>query len=927
MRVFWSILLVGLAACGFNPHPQNGALPCDNGCPSGYHCAKDGTCRTTELGADASSPSDGRAGDTGVTSDTPSASGDAGGPAGTGGAGGVTSTGGLTGSGGTSGIGGVLGTGGSVGSGGATASGGLTGSGGTSGIGGIVGTGGSVGSGGVFASGGLTGSGGIVGSGGLVGSGGTTGAGGVVGTGGIVGTGGTVGTGRDWSVCSPQDLCQTGYTCTADWKCVLVGSGGTTGGGGVTGTGGIVGTGGTMGSGGTIVPGLAVFAGVPSGRGSADGTGAAARFYWPVGVAVDGSGNFFVADTDNNTIRRITPAGVVTTLAGTAGSSGSADGTGAAARFWNPEGVAVDGSGNVFVADSWNNTIRKITPSGVVTTLAGGANQTCGSADGTGAAASFCIPTGVAVDGTGNIFVADSYNNTIRKITASGVVTTLAGTAGSHGSVDGTGAAASFSMSFDPAQNSFLAGTPSGVAVDGAGNVFVADWGNNNIRKITPRGVVTTLAGSADQSPGSADGTGAAASFNWPEGVAVDGSGNVFVADSRNNTIRRITPAGVVTTLAGTAGSWGSADGTGAAARFNGPSGVAVDGAGNVFVADSDNTIRKITPTRAVTTFAGTADSTGSSDGTGATARFSSPSGVAVDGAGDVFVADSDNNTIRKITPTRAVTTFAGTADSTGSSDGTGATARFSSPSGVAVDGAGNVFVADSGNNTIRKITPAGMVTTLAGAASSGSADGTGAAARFNSPESVAVDGAGNVFVADWGNSTIRKITPSGVVTTFAGTAGSYGSADGTGAAASFSFPTGVAVDGSGNLFVADLGNSTIRKITPAGVVTTLAGTAGSSGSADGTGAAARFNGPHGVAVDGSGDVFVADTGNNAIRKISTSGVVTTIVGVAAQVSAGNLPGPLPASILSPSGVAIDASTGKLYITLPDAVMVAVLPK
>ncbi len=872
MRVFWSILLVGLAACGFNPHPQNGALPCDNGCPSGYHCAKDGTCRTTELGADASSPSDGRAGDTGVTSDTPSASGDAGGPAGTGGAGGVTSTGGLTGSGGTSGIGGVLGTGGSVGSGGATASGGLTGSGGTSGIGGIVGTGGSVGSGGVFASGGLTGSGGIVGSGGLVGSGGTTGAGGVVGTGGIVGTGGTVGTGRDWSVCSPQDLCQTGYTCTADWKCVLVGSGGTSGAGGLVSTGGIVSTGGTMGSGGTIVPGLAVFAGVPSGRGSADGTGAAARFYWPVGVAVDGSGNFFVADTDNNTIRRITPAGVVTTLAGTAGSSGSADGTGAAARFWNPEGVAVDGSGNVFVADSWNNTIRKITPSGVVTTLAGGANQTCGSADGTGAAASFCIPTGVAVDGTGNIFVADSYNNTIRKITASGVVTTLAGTAGSHGSVDGTGAAASFSMSFDPAQNSFLAGTPSGVAVDGAGNVFVADWGNNNIRKITPRGVVTTLAGSADQSPGSADGTGAAASFNWPEGVAVDGSGNVFVADSRNNTIRRITPAGVVTTLAGTAGSWGSADGTGAAARFNGPSGVAVDGAGNVFVADSDNTIRKITPTR-------------------------------------------------------AVTTFAGTADSTGSSDGTGATARFSSPSGVAVDGAGNVFVADSGNNTIRKITPAGMVTTLAGAASSGSADGTGAAARFNSPESVAVDGAGNVFVADWGNSTIRKITPSGVVTTFAGTAGSYGSADGTGAAASFSFPTGVAVDGSGNLFVADLGNSTIRKITPAGVVTTLAGTAGSSGSADGTGAAARFNGPHGVAVDGSGDVFVADTGNNAIRKISTSGVVTTIVGVAAQVSAGNLPGPLPASILSPSGVAIDASTGKLYITLPDAVMVAVLPK
>jgi sugar lactone lactonase YvrE len=262
-----------------------------------------------------------------------------------------------------------------------------------------------------------------------------------------------------------------------------------------------------------------------------------------------------------------------------------------------------------------------------------------------------------------------------------------------------------------------------------------------------------------------------------------------------------------------------------------------------------------------------------------------------------------------------------------GSADGTGAAARFNGPSGVAVDGAGNVFVADNGNNTIRKVTPSGVVTTLAGTAGSyGSADGTGAAARFCSPSGVAVDGAGNVFVAD-GNNTIRKITPSGVVTTFAGTAGSYGSADGTGGAARFSSPEGVAVDGAGNVFVADTGNNTVRKITPAGVVTTLAGSADSSGSADGTGAAARFNGPQGVAVDGSGNVFVADTGNNAIRKISTSGVVTTIVGVAAPRSAGNFPGPLPASIVSPLGVAIDPSTGKLYMTLHDAVMVAVLPK
>jgi hypothetical protein len=365
--------------------------------------------------------------------------------------------------------------------------------------------------------------------------------------------------------------------------------------------------------------------------------------------------------------------------------------------------------------------------------------------------------------------------------------------------------------------------------------------------------------------------------------------------------------------FAGVPSGIGTADGTGAAARFNEPAGVAVHGAGNIFVVDNWNhTIRKITPSGVVTTLAGTAGLSGSADGTGAAARFSQmdpmysvgPQGVAVDGAGNVFVADTDNGTIRKITPSGVVTTLAGTAGSGGSADGTGAAARFSGPYGVAVDGAGNVFVADTDSDTIRKITPSGVVTTLAGTAwLSGSADGTGAAANFWHPSGVAVDTAGNVFVADTFNYTIRKITPAGVVTTLAGTAGLSGSADGTGAAARFDFPSGVAVDGAGNVFVAA---GSIRKITPAGVVTTLAVSGG-------------------VAVDGAGNLFVS--GNNAIRKISTSGVVTTIVGVAAPVSAGNFPGPLPASIVFPSGVAIDSSTGKLYITLHDAVMVADLPK
>ncbi|MCH1463187.1 MAG: hypothetical protein L7U46_04820, partial [Candidatus Nanopelagicales bacterium] len=222
------------------------------------------------------------------------------------------------------------------------------------------------------------------------------------------------------------------------------------------------------------------------------------------------------------------------------------------------------------------------------------------------------------------------------------------------------------------------------------------------------------------------------------------------------------SPVGTVTTFAG--GAQGSADGTGADARFNSPPGVAVDGGGNVYVADYNNhTIRKITPAGVVTTLAGTAGSSGSADGTGADARFYYPWGVAVDGDGNVYVADENNHAIRKITPAGVVTTLAGTAESSGSTDGTGADARFNRPHGVAVDGDGNVYVADGVNHTIRKITPAGVVTTLAGAArQNGFSDGRGPLARFNYPQGVAVDGDGNVYVADYNNHAIRKVTPAG---------------------------------------------------------------------------------------------------------------------------------------------------------------------
>src|SRR5438093_8894811 len=296
------------------------------------------------------------------------------------------------------------------------------------------------------------------------------------------------------------------------------------------------------------------------------------------------------------------------------------------------------------------------------------------------------------------------------------------------------------------------------------------------------------------------NGTGSQAIFAYPYATAVDGAGNVYVADTYNYTVRKITPAGIVTTLAGLAGEDGSTDGTGSYARFSYLFGIAVDGAGNVYVTDFSNTIRKITPAGVVTTLAGTPGVHASADGTGSAAQFWQPWGIAVDSAGIVYVADQANSTIRKITPAGVVTTIAGAAGMFGSADGSGSAARFNSPGGIAVDSSGNLYVADTLNSTIRKITSAGVVTTLAGAPGiAGSTDGTGGAARLYYPYALTVTGT-TLYVADTFNSTIRKITSAGVVTTFAGTAGGFGNVNGTGSAARFNNPYGVAATSTGTI-------------------------------------------------------------------------------------------------------------------------------
>jgi sugar lactone lactonase YvrE len=610
----------------------------------------------------------------------------------------------------------------------------------------------------------------------------------------------------------------------------------------------------------STVAGLANF-------GSTDGIGSAAKFLLPTSVAVDGAGNVYVADAENFTIREISTNGVVTTIAGQAGDWGSSNGPATnGAQFLYPYGVAVDGSNNIYVADTENHLIRKIA-NGYVTTLAGQAGIH-GTSNGMGTNAQFYYPYGVATDSSGNVYVADSYNSLIRLITPEGAVTTI-------------GSSATFSYPF-------------AVATDSAGNVYVADTYNSLIRLITPGGTVTTIASTASPA------------FYNPRGIAVDSATNIYVAEYFDEIIRVIPPGGNVNdiyTLAGSAGYYGDGDGLYRSpdATFYNPWGVAVDSAGNVYVGDSGNgNVRKIArPSDALSTLAGPDESYGvNTDGPEGQPRFYQPNGVTVDGAGNLYVADSLNNCIRMVTSAGTVTTLAGSINGySGSADGTNTSAEFNNPTGLCLDAATNIYVADYDNSTVRKITPDAMhsnwvTTTIAGLASlTGTSNGIGTNARFWGPFAVAVDSATNLYVTDVTNQVVRKLTLSGAnwaVSAYAG--------------GSFNNPRGIAVDSSTNVFVADRGNNRVYSITPGGAVTPFA-----------TSGDALYNSPEGVAVDGAGNVYVANTGANTILGIPRGGAsVATIAGVAGFTGCADGLGSA-AQFDAPTGLAVDAS-GNVYV-------------
>jgi sugar lactone lactonase YvrE/ribosomal protein S11 len=597
------------------------------------------------------------------------------------------------------------------------------------------------------------------------------------------------------------------------------------------------------------IPTLSLVAGALGGSGSIDGNRTTARLYYPGDVVADAAGNLYVADDYNALVRKIDVSGNVTTLAGKARQMGTADGTGAAARFNNPISVAVDPNGNIYVVDGGVNTIREISPSGVVTTLAG-TPLVYGTADGTGPSAKFKNPGNIRWASAGSLYLTDDVS--IRNITPAGVVTTV---------YTGTGQLA-------------------GLDVSQPGIVLATDVTNKIAVKIN------LIAHTA---------TTIATGFKNPVGIVLAApssslAGTTYVADEFAATLDAISTTGILSTLAGTPGVSGYADGTGSAAQFYIPTYMSLNGAGNILIADMGaNTIRQATPAGVVATIAGTPIQAGSADGATSTARFNNPGMLVADAAGNLYVGDS--NGIREVTTTGQVSTpFA-----------------EGGVTGLAPDGKGNFYFTRIPNNSIQRIAPDGTVSVMAGSQNAGFADGTGAAAGFNQPHGVAVDSLGNLFVADTGNATIRMITPAGVVTTLAGNPGAKGSADGTGANASFTSPVGIAVDSNDTLFVTD-GNA-IRTVTSRGAVTTLAGSQ-TYGSSDGTGAAAQFNGPGGIAIGSNGKIFVSDSGNSTIREISATGVVTTLVGIAGE--AGVKLGPLPTTLNVPAGLAYVGST--LYV-------------
>jgi uncharacterized protein (TIGR03437 family) len=617
----------------------------------------------------------------------------------------------------------------------------------------------------------------------------------------------------------------------------------------------------------------------------------------PRGLAVDSAGNLYIADGGASRVRKVTPAGIITTIAGTGVAGYNGDGQPAThAQLTGLTGVALDSAGNLYVAEEGGNRVRRVTPAGVISTVAGTEVRGYNGDNRPASSAQLDRPRGVALDAAGNLYIADRGNRRVRKVTPAGIITTVAGTG--EGGYNGDN---------QPATQARLDGRLA-IALDGGGNLYILDMANARVRRVNAQGLISTVAGTGvhgyngDNLPA----TQAQLSFQYEQGgLAVDSAGNLYIGD--DHRIRKVATTGIITTVVVGGGDLllPGRSGTAGPALFSAIGGVAVDTAGKVYFSQaflpmvgswtSDDQVRHVA---GASRFAG--------DGGPATAvRLFYPTDVALDTDGNLFIADSYNFAVRKVLPSGVIETVSGFPAVPGLL-----------PAGVAADAAGNLYVADVLLQQVFKRGPSGTVTAFAGGGSSVPGDGGPAtAARLSLSDDgpcLAVDPAGNLYISERGGGRVRKVTPAGIISTVAGTGETGFSGDlGLAVRARISGPLGVAVDAAGNLYFADANNRRVRRVTPGGIISTIAGNGSGDFSGDGGRATSAGMSPDAVAVDRAGDLYI--TGNHRVRKLTPDGVINTIAGTGAPGFSGDDGPATEAQFFVPIGLAVDAA-GNIYI-------------
>ena len=649
-----------------------------------------------------------------------------------------------------------------------------------------------------------------------------------------------------------------------------------------------------------------------------------ARLVSPNNIAIDSQGNIYFSDSGLSMVLKVSAGtGIVSIYAGNGLTAGGGDGGYAVgASLLSPQGLALDSAGNLYIVDAYASNVRKVSPNGLISTVAGG--QGAGGFAGDGGPATQALlrnPTGIAVDQAGNLYIADRLNQRIRMVSAtSGNITTIAGSSQTGFKGDGGPAAnATFTL-------------PTSLAIDAAGNLYVADQNNCAIRKFAPGGTISTVAGSGKFGFSGDGGQATKALLSGPQGVAVDSSGNIYIADSGNQRIRYVNAGGAISTIAGTGAIGFSGDGSAAtAAQFSGPAAVAVDASGNVYVADlNNNRVRRFSLGGTIATFAGTVTPVGD-NGPARQARVE-PWAVALDSTGNLYIADRLENRVRKVTQSGIITTVAGTGAANYSGDNIPATqAALNTPNDVAVDPSGNVYIADASNNRIRRVDAStGKITTVAGTGQccyagtgTGGDGGPATAATLFYPTSVAVDGSGNIYFVDSVQTNtsptplaVRKVTTDGKIQTWAGGGSTLGYAgDGSSPrGAQFGSALQIRTGPDGSLYIADQLNNRVRKIDPAGsAINTVAGNGSSNPSGDGGPAiSAGIAPPWSVVVDTAGDLYIGFV--SRVRKVTSDGTIGPYAGSGQYSFSGDGGPAVAASLSGASGLAVD-SANNLYIS------------